>query len=58
MGVRAYRATLVNGPVGRVWSVDVGNDEVTDYGDDRLPPPPVDAASNSRGWSAQCWEDE
>jgi len=40
MGVRAYRATLVSGPVGRVWIVDVGNDEVTDYGCDRLPPPP------------------
>jgi len=40
MGVRAYRATLVSGPVGRVLTVDVGNDEVTDYGCDRLPPPP------------------
>lgn len=40
MGLRAYRATPEHGPVGWRVSRDVGEVKGTDYGGDRLPPPP------------------
>jgi len=40
MGRRAYRAVSADGPVGRLSAGDVGRPRGTDYGGDRLPPPP------------------